>query len=104
LREKRPKKDADVFFHHDNAPPHRAVRVSQFFNENNFEVVPHVPYTPEIALLMNFDGFHAMQVEESHAIFERKCRNFQYLKHYCHSTKSQAFNGYDSVAIWPHPA
>jgi len=47
-------------------------------------------------LLMNFDGFHAMQLEESdnHALFfECKRRHFQYLKHYCHSTTSQAFNG-----------
>ena len=47
-------------------------------------------------LLMNYDGFHATQVEESdnHALFfECIRRNFQYLKHYCHSTTSQAFNG-----------
>jgi len=46
-------------------------------------------------LLMNFDGFHATQVEESdnHALFFKcKRRHFQYLKHYWHST-SQAFNG-----------
>jgi len=46
-------------------------------------------------LLMNFDGFHAMQVEESDnhvLLFECKRRHFQYLKHYCHSTTSQAFN------------
>jgi len=48
-----------------------------------------------IQLLMNFDGFHATQVEEldNHALFfECKRRHFQYLKHYCHSTMSQAFN------------
>ena len=47
-------------------------------------------------LLMNFDGFHATQVGESdnHALFfECKRRHFQYLKHYCHLTMSQAFNG-----------
>ena len=47
-------------------------------------------------LLMNFDGFHATQVEESdnHALFfECKRRHFQCLKHYWHSTMSQAFNG-----------
>ena len=47
-------------------------------------------------LLMNFDGFHATQVEESgnHALFfECKRRHFQYLKHYYHSTTSQAFSG-----------
>src|SRR5215469_13710066 len=45
--------------------------------------------------LINFDGFHAIQVEESDndtLFFECKRRHFQYLKHHCHST-SQAFNG-----------
>jgi len=45
----RPKKAAAVFFHHDNAPPHRAARVHQFFDNNNFEVVPHAPYSPDLA-------------------------------------------------------
>ena len=48
LREKGPKKAAAVLFHHDNAPPHRAARVHQFF-DNNFEVVPHAPYSPDLA-------------------------------------------------------
>ena len=46
-------------------------------------------------LLMNFHGFHATQLEESdnHALFfECKRRHFQYLKHYWHSTTSQACN------------
>ena len=47
LREKRPKKAAAVFFHHDNAPPHRAARVHLF--DNNFKVVPHAPYSPDLA-------------------------------------------------------
>jgi len=49
LCEKRPEKAAAMFFHHDNAPPHRAARVHQFFDDNNFEVVPHVPYSPDLA-------------------------------------------------------
>jgi len=49
LHEKRPKKAAAVLFHHDNAPPHRAARVHQFFDDNNFEVVPHAPYSPDLA-------------------------------------------------------
>ena len=49
LREIRPNKAAAVFFHHDNAPPHRAARVHQYFDDNNFEVVPHAPYIPDIA-------------------------------------------------------
>ena len=49
LREKRPEKVAAVFLPHDNTPPHRAARVHQFFDDNNFEVVPHAPYSPDLA-------------------------------------------------------
>ena len=49
LHEKLPKKAAAVLFHHDNAPPHRAARVHHFFDDNNFEVVPHAPYSPDLA-------------------------------------------------------
>jgi histone-lysine N-methyltransferase SETMAR len=49
LRKKRRKKPANVLFHHDNAPPHRAARVYQFFDNNNFEVVRHAPYSPDLA-------------------------------------------------------
>jgi len=47
LHEKRPKKAAAVFFHHDNAP-HRAARVHQLFDDNNFEVVPRALYSPDL--------------------------------------------------------
>ena len=39
-----------MLFHHDNAPPHRAARVHQFFDSNNFEVVPDAPYSLDLAL------------------------------------------------------
>ena len=48
LREKRPK-TAAVLFHQDNVPPIRAACVQQFFDDNNFEVGPHAPYTPDLA-------------------------------------------------------
>jgi len=60
LREKRPKKAAAVFFHHDNAPPHWAARVHQFFDDNNFKVVPHAPYSPNLAI-SNFWLFPALK-------------------------------------------
>ena len=48
LRENRPQNAAAVFFHHDNASPHRAARVHQFSDDNKFEVVPHAPYSPDL--------------------------------------------------------
>ena len=43
LREKRPKMLQLCSFI-KTAPAHRAARVHQFFDDNNFEVVPHAPY------------------------------------------------------------
>ena len=43
------RKAAAVLFHEDNAPPHQAARFHQFFDDNNFEVVPHSPYSPDLA-------------------------------------------------------
>ena len=48
LREKR-SKTADVFFHQDNVPPLRAAHVHQFFDDNNFDVLPHASYSPDLA-------------------------------------------------------
>jgi hypothetical protein len=67
LREKEPKKNAAVLLDQDNAPPHLVALVHQFFYDNNFEVVPHAPYSPNLAPSMNFNGFHSTQVEESRA-------------------------------------
>jgi len=49
LREKWPRKAAALFFHHDEAPPHRAARVHQFLHDNNSEVVSYAPYALDIA-------------------------------------------------------
>jgi histone-lysine N-methyltransferase SETMAR len=49
LREKRLKDASAVLFHLDDVPPNRAARVQQFFEDNNFEVVPRAPYPPDLA-------------------------------------------------------
>jgi hypothetical protein len=64
-----PKNDAAVLFHQDNYPPHPASLVHQFFDDDNFEVVPLATYSPGLAPLMNLDGFHATLVEESRPVF-----------------------------------
>ncbi|PSN53998.1 Mariner Mos1 transposase, partial [Blattella germanica] len=33
----------------DNAPAHRANATQQFLRDNNFEVFPHAPYSPDLA-------------------------------------------------------
>jgi len=37
------------FLHHDNAPAHTALRVQQFLAKNNITVIPHPPYSPDLA-------------------------------------------------------
>jgi len=39
----------DWFLHHDNAPAHTALSVQQFLAKNNMTVIPHPPYSPDLA-------------------------------------------------------
>lgn len=38
-----------VVFHHDNARPHTALRTKQRLQELGYEVLPHPPYSPDLA-------------------------------------------------------
>jgi len=48
---KRPQKwqNQNLIIHHDNAPAHRSFKVSQFLTNNNMTVIPHPPYSPDLA-------------------------------------------------------
>jgi hypothetical protein len=51
VRRKRPQKwKNDWALHHDNAPSHTAMAVKQFLAKNNIPIVPHLPYSPDLAL------------------------------------------------------
>jgi len=39
----------DLFLHHNNAPAHTALSVQQFFVKNNMTVIPHPPYSTDLA-------------------------------------------------------
>jgi histone-lysine N-methyltransferase SETMAR len=39
----------DWTLHHDNAPSHMAMAVGQFLAKNNIPIVPHPPYSPDVA-------------------------------------------------------
>jgi transposase len=39
----------DWALHHDNAPSHTAMAVQQFLGKNNVPIVPHPPYSPDLA-------------------------------------------------------
>jgi len=51
VRCKRPQKwqNQKFIIHHDNAPAHRSFKVSQFLAKNSMTVVPHPPYSPDLA-------------------------------------------------------
>lgn len=65
IQEKRPglvKKK--ILFHQDNAPCHKSVIAMEKINELGFELVPHAPYSPDLApsdfsLFPNLKKFHA---------------------------------------------
>jgi len=48
---KRPQKwrNQNLIIHHDNAPAHRTFKVSQFLAKNNMTVIPHSPYSHDLA-------------------------------------------------------
>jgi len=50
-KKKRPEiwSSGDWFLHHDNAPAHTALTVQQFLSKINMTVIPHPPYSPDLA-------------------------------------------------------
>jgi len=52
VRRKRPQKwqNQNLIIHHDNAPAHRSFKVLQFLAKNKMTVIPHPPYSPDLAL------------------------------------------------------
>lgn len=51
VRRKRPElwRNQDWFVHHDNAPAHTAISIRQFLAKNQMPLVPHAPYSPDLA-------------------------------------------------------
>ena len=64
----------DWWFHHDNAPAHTAISVTTFMARNGMAVLPHPPYSPDVApsdffflfprMKRNLKGKHFADVEE----------------------------------------
>ena len=51
VRRMRPQKwqNQNLIINHDNATTHRSFKVSQFLSKNNMTVIPHPPYSPDLA-------------------------------------------------------
>ena len=58
VRRKRPQKlqNQNLIFHQDNAPAHRSFKISQFLAKNNTTVIPHPPYSPDLAPPVTFSS------------------------------------------------
>jgi len=78
VRRKRPDQlqNDTWLFHQDNAPAHAAVVTRRFLTDNNISVVPHPPYSPDLAprniflfpkLKMKLKGRRFQTVEEIQA-------------------------------------
>jgi len=51
VRRRRPKlwREQTLLPHHDNAPSHTSVLTQQFLVKNKMTVIPHPPYSPDLA-------------------------------------------------------
>ncbi len=51
VRRKRPAlaQEEDFLYHHDNAPAHTAQATLAYMDANNFKIVAHPPYSPDLA-------------------------------------------------------
>jgi transposase len=78
VRRKRPDQwqNNTWLLHHDNAPAHAAIPTRRFLTDNNMTVVPHSPYSPDLApsnffllpkLKMKLKGRRFQTVEEIQA-------------------------------------
>ena len=88
VQRKRPQKwrNQNLIIHHDNAPAHRSFKVSQFLAKNNMTVIPHPPYSPDLApcdffffpkLMLRMKGRTFDTIEEIHEESQRYLTQFQ---------------------------
>ena len=63
IAEKRPEyvtKHEAIIFYHDNALPHVAIPVKNYLENSEWEVSPHLPYSPDL-VPSDYDLFRSMQ-------------------------------------------
>ena len=75
LREKRPQyeqRHEKVILQHDNAPPHVVKPVKTYLETLKWEVLPHLPYSPDIAP-SNYYLFRSM----AHGLADQQFRSYE---------------------------
>ena len=63
ITEKRPEyatRHEAIIFHHENARPHVAIPVKNYLEHSGWEVLPHLPYSPDLAS-SDYHSFRSMQ-------------------------------------------
>ena len=90
IRRKRPHMQMEkVLFHQDNAPCHKSMKTMVKLNELSFELLPHPPYSPDLApsdywlfavlkemLQGKRLGYNEEVIAETKAYFESKDESF----------------------------
>ena len=81
-RKRRPKTGTrGLFWHHDNATPHKATATVAALTENNVRILPHPPYSPDLApcdfflfpyVKERLRGIHFESPEDAVCAFERE--------------------------------
>ena len=91
MRRKRPQKwhNQNLIIHHDNAPAHRSFKVLQFLAKNNMTVIPHPPYSPDLAPC---DFFFGWRVKDSTLLKRFKRNRSGYLTQFQKGTSRDACN------------
>jgi transposase len=64
VRQERPElwHNHNRLLHHDNAPAHTTLKTTEFVTNNNMVIVPHPPYSPDLAPC-NFALFTKLEVK-----------------------------------------
>jgi len=116
VRRKRPNQWRNNIWliHHDNAPAHAALLTRRFLTDNYMTVVPHPPYSPDLALSyiflfpklkMKFKGrrfqkFEEIQAESQAVLnslrendFQERFKNWQRRWDRCQASEGDYFEG-----------
>ena len=80
IKKKYPELAENMILHHDNAPCHRSARTLDVLDEMGMEILPHSPYSPDLAPC-DFHIFPAVKHElrgQHHEDLEDLCLSVQH--------------------------